>query len=98
MSSNQWTAADVPDLHGWTVVITGANSGIGFEAAKALAERGATVVLACRDTDRAGLAADRIRADAPNADIRITELDLASLAQYEPRPNDFGPTIPGSTC
>jgi NAD(P)-dependent dehydrogenase (short-subunit alcohol dehydrogenase family) len=79
MSSQQWTAADVPDQHGRTVVITGANSGIGFEAAKALAEGGATVVLACRDTDRAGQAADRIRADVLNADIRITELDLASL-------------------
>ncbi|HEX3779590.1 MAG TPA: SDR family NAD(P)-dependent oxidoreductase [Pseudonocardiaceae bacterium] len=78
-AGNQWTAADVPDQSGRTAVITGANSGLGFEVARVLAERGATVVLACRDTDRAGRAADRIRADTPNADIRITQLDLASL-------------------
>jgi len=79
-TDNRWTAADVPDQHGRTVVITGANSGLGFEAARVLAERGATVVLACRDTDRADEAADRIRADAPRADIRSTRLDLGSLA------------------
>src|ERR1700742_262764 len=79
-TGDQWTAADVPDQHGRTAIITGANSGIGFEIAKALAGRGATVVLACRDTDRAGRAADRIRADAPRADVQISELDLASQA------------------
>jgi NAD(P)-dependent dehydrogenase (short-subunit alcohol dehydrogenase family) len=62
------------------VVITGANSGLGFEVAKALAGRRATVVLACRDTERAGQAADRILAEAPNADVQTTRLDLASLA------------------
>jgi NAD(P)-dependent dehydrogenase (short-subunit alcohol dehydrogenase family) len=79
-SSGPWTAADVPDQQGRTAVVTGANTGIGFEAAKVLAERGATVVLACRGVDRAAQAADRIRAGAPKADVRTLRLDLGSLA------------------
>jgi NAD(P)-dependent dehydrogenase (short-subunit alcohol dehydrogenase family) len=46
--TSRWTAADIPDQAGRTAVVTGANAGIGFEAAKALARRGATVLLACR--------------------------------------------------
>jgi NAD(P)-dependent dehydrogenase (short-subunit alcohol dehydrogenase family) len=75
-----WTAADVPDLHGRTAVITGANTGIGFEAAKVLAERGAAVVLACRDLAKAADAAARIGAATPQARVSTLELDLASLA------------------
>jgi NAD(P)-dependent dehydrogenase (short-subunit alcohol dehydrogenase family) len=78
--SETWSARDVPSLAGRTAVVTGGNSGIGFEAARILAARGATVVLACRDTGRAKDAADRITAAAPAAAVRVIRLDLASLA------------------
>ena len=56
-----WTPNDLPDLTGTTAVVTGANSGIGFETANALARNGASVTLACRDTGAAQQAAERIR-------------------------------------
>jgi NAD(P)-dependent dehydrogenase (short-subunit alcohol dehydrogenase family) len=61
-------------------VVTGANSGIGFETARVLAERGACVVLACRDPRRATDAAARIGDVCPGAEVRTVRLDLASLA------------------
>jgi NAD(P)-dependent dehydrogenase (short-subunit alcohol dehydrogenase family) len=76
----RWTAADVPSQQGRTVVITGANSGVGFETAKVLAARGATVVLACRDPERARQAVARLIAFAPGAQVDTVPLDLASLA------------------
>jgi NAD(P)-dependent dehydrogenase (short-subunit alcohol dehydrogenase family) len=72
--------ADVGDQSGRTAVITGANSGIGFEAALALAGHGAAVVLACRDIGKANSAADRINAATPAARAETVRLDLASLA------------------
>ena len=76
----RWNADQVPDQHGRTVVITGANTGIGFETARALAGRGAHVVLAGRDPARTGAALDRIAADTPHASLSAVVLDLASLA------------------
>src|SRR5487761_770345 len=78
--SGRWTESEVGDQRGRTAVITGANSGIGFETARVLAERGATVVLACRDLGRAKEAADRIADLAPGATVDVVLLDLASLA------------------
>ncbi|MGH9116525.1 MAG: oxidoreductase, partial [Acidimicrobiales bacterium] len=76
----QWTAADIPNMRGRTAVVTGANSGIGFETAKVLAERGAEVVLACRNLDNAKDAAGRIAVGSPGANVKILHLDLSSLA------------------
>jgi NAD(P)-dependent dehydrogenase (short-subunit alcohol dehydrogenase family) len=76
---SKWTAQDVPDQHGRTAVITGGNSGIGLEAAKVLASRGATVVLAGRDPGRIAAAADQLRAAVADARVESSELDLASL-------------------
>jgi NAD(P)-dependent dehydrogenase (short-subunit alcohol dehydrogenase family) len=75
-----WTAADVPDQAGRMAVITGANSGIGFETARVLAEHGAAVILACRDAGQAKDAAARIAVTAPQAAVTVIRLDLASLA------------------
>lgn len=75
-----WTADDVPDVSGRTVVITGGNGGIGFEAARVLARRHAKVVIACRSVERARAAASAITAANPDAAIEVMELDLASLA------------------
>jgi NAD(P)-dependent dehydrogenase (short-subunit alcohol dehydrogenase family) len=74
-----WTVADIPDLAGRVAVVTGANQGLGFETAKALAGHGATVVLACRDQSRCSAAADRIREAVPTARVEPALLDLADL-------------------
>lgn len=67
------------DLRGQRIVVTGANTGIGLETARALAAAGATVVLACRDGERAADAARRIRSAHPEADAQVATLDLASF-------------------
>jgi NAD(P)-dependent dehydrogenase (short-subunit alcohol dehydrogenase family) len=75
-----WSEADIPDQGGRTAVVTGANSGIGFETARALAAKGARVVLACRSEERGRDAESRLRAAVPQADTRFEPLDLGSLA------------------
>jgi len=74
-----WTPAEMPDLTGRTAVVTGANSGLGYETALALAARGATVVMACRDAQRCAEAAERIRLTHPAASVEPEHLDLADL-------------------
>jgi NAD(P)-dependent dehydrogenase (short-subunit alcohol dehydrogenase family) len=74
--AEHWTARDVPDQTGRVAVVTGANTGLGFETAQVLAERGASVVLAVRDVEKGKQAAARFGA---GADVTVQELDLASL-------------------
>lgn len=74
-----WTAADMPDLTGKVIIVTGGNSGIGFEAAKEFARKGAQTILACRSMEKAQDALAQIQAEIPNAPAEIMHLDLASL-------------------
>jgi NAD(P)-dependent dehydrogenase (short-subunit alcohol dehydrogenase family) len=75
-----WREADIPDQSGRTAVVTGANSGIGFETARALAAKGARVILACRSEEKGRDAERRLRGAVPGADARFEPLDLGSLA------------------
>ena len=74
-----WTTADMPDLTGKVIIVTGANSGIGFEAAKEFARKGAQTILACRSMDKAEVALAEILTEIPDAPAEIMPLDLASL-------------------
>ncbi|MFA9415900.1 oxidoreductase [Natrinema sp. HArc-T2] len=74
-----WTADDIPNQDGRRIVVTGANSGIGLEATRELARNGATVIMTCRSVDRGEEAASNIRADIPNADLRVEACDLGDL-------------------
>jgi NAD(P)-dependent dehydrogenase (short-subunit alcohol dehydrogenase family) len=76
---SKWTAADVPDQSGRVAVITGANTGLGYETAAVLAGKGAHVVLAVRNPDKGKQAAERITASHPGADVTVAKLDLTSL-------------------
>src|SRR5918994_351186 len=77
--NKKWTSGDVPAQDGRLAVVTGANTGLGFETARVLAARGASVVLAVRDVERGKQAATRIADTAPGADVMVQRLDLASL-------------------
>ena len=74
-----FTERDVADQSGRTFLVTGANTGIGFETAKVLAERGGRVLLGCRSEQRAGDAMAKIRAESPAADVEFLPLDQADL-------------------
>ena len=78
-----WSERDIGDVRGQTVVITGANSGVGLEAARMLAAAGADVVMACRDAGRASAARDRVASTATGT-VTTATLDLADLSTVTP--------------
>ena len=94
MSASKWTEADVPDQTGRVAIVTGSNTGLGFDTARVLAERGASVVLAVRDTEKGKAAQDRILKTAPRADISIQPLDLGSLRSVRAAADDLRAAYP----
>ncbi len=80
---SKWTTNNIPDQSGRVVIITGSNSGIGFEAAKALAEKNAEVILAVRNQAKGDTALTQILAEFPQAKLSVRILDIANLASVK---------------
>jgi len=83
MSKHDWSAEALGDQSGRVAIVTGSNSGIGFETARVLAGKGATVVMACRNLEKANPKADEIRAAHPGADVKVMQLDLSDLGSVQ---------------
>lgn len=77
--AERWSEANIPDLSDRVIMVTGANSGIGYEAARAFAQHGAHVVLACRNRTKADAAVADIRASASDPSVEVLEVDLGDL-------------------
>ncbi len=80
MATGKWTAEQMPPQAGKTALITGANSGIGYQAGLQLARQGAHVLLGCRNEAKGRGALDRLLRQAPGASAEVVNLDMASLA------------------
>lgn len=78
-----WTSDNISDLTGKVIIITGANSGIGYEAAKEFARKGAQIILACRNLDKAQFALSQIQAEITETKAEILKLDLANLKSIQ---------------
>ena len=88
MVSN-WTAENIPDLTGKIAIVTGANSGIGYEMARALARKKTTVILACRNKDKGEAAVRQIAQEYPKAKAGLVQLDLCDLASIRRFVDEF---------
>lgn len=75
----KWRSYDIPDLSGRTIIVTGGNSGLGFEAVESFSTKGAQTILACRDEYSGESAKKEIQDKYPNAQINVMNLDLADL-------------------
>ena len=79
-TAGKWTADQIPSQTGKIALVTGANSGIGYQAALELARHGAHVLLGCRNASKGLTALERLKREAPGAQAEVVELDMASLA------------------
>jgi len=87
MSQEKWTTANIPDLTGKVIIVTGGNSGLGYESVKALAEKGAEVILASRSVEKGNEAKAQI--GNTKGEIKVMQLDLADFASIKQFSNSF---------
>ncbi len=86
---DKWTVSDIPDLTGKVMIVTGGNSGIGYEEIKAFSENGALTIMASRNLQKAKEAKTKILKRIPEAKIEIMELDLVNLDSIHKFTFDF---------
>ena len=89
MHKHSWTLSEIPDLRGKTIVVTGGNSGLGYESVKAFAEKGANLIMACRSIEKGEIAKKQILRLRKSAIIQVMELDLADLKSIRNFVEDF---------
>ena len=89
MKNKHWTTADIPDLSGKVIIVTGGNSGLGYESVKAFANKDAEIILACRSVEKGEKAKQEILKNKPDANIVVMPLDLADLASVRDFANKF---------
>ena len=89
MKNDKWTLENIPDQRGKIVIVTGANSGIGYEAARALARKGANVIMACRSLEKGEAAVAQIRRENLQGDVILRQLDLADLSSVRNFADEF---------
>jgi len=83
MKGHHWTTDQIPDLNGKVIIVTGANTGIGFQAAREFSRKGAETILACRNEIKAIKAIGAIKREIPEAKVRYLPLDLGSLRSVQ---------------
>ncbi|MBN1214795.1 MAG: SDR family oxidoreductase [Candidatus Lokiarchaeota archaeon] len=89
MSEKKWTSNDIPNQSEKTVIVTGANSGIGYEVSRILASKGAHIIMACRNLEKANEAYNQILLENNNVSIEIMQLDLSNLGSIKKFTEDF---------
>lgn len=89
MSTNKWTSENIPDQKGRIAMVTGSSSGIGFETAKALANKNAKVIVAVRNLEKGEKAKSKILSKNKNADVELMKLDLADLSSVKAFAQEF---------
>ncbi len=89
MSNEKWTAENIADQKGRVAIVTGSSSGIGFEAARVLANKHAKVIIAVRNLTKGNTAAEKILGQNKNADVKVMELDLANLGSVAKFADNF---------
>lgn len=94
MISAKWDESDVHDQSGRIAIVTGANTGLGFDTARVLAEHGASVVMAVRNLDRGKEAVERILSVTPDAKVDLQQLDLGSLRSIREAADQLRTTHP----
>jgi NAD(P)-dependent dehydrogenase (short-subunit alcohol dehydrogenase family) len=87
--TSKWKAENVPDLTGKVAIVTGANSGIGYETVRGLTGKGATVILACRSKEKGAAAVQQIRGEYSEAKVELMQLDLSDLASVRRFAGEF---------
>jgi NAD(P)-dependent dehydrogenase (short-subunit alcohol dehydrogenase family) len=87
--TERWTEAHIPDQTGRVAIVTGANSGIGWETARVLAQKGATVIMACRNMEKANIAAEKIVQLKPTGKVVVMALNLGDLESVRAFANTF---------